>query len=51
MVVNHASRRVMEKCGMTYVKTFHGQFDNPLPGTEYGEVLYQITRDQWRAPP
>ena len=49
MLVNHASRRVMEKCGMTYIKTFHVQFDNPLPDTDHGEVLYQITRNQWRA--
>jgi RimJ/RimL family protein N-acetyltransferase len=47
MFDNQASRRVMEKCGMTYVKTFQVHFDNPLPGTEHGEVLYQITRDEW----
>jgi len=34
---------------MSYVKTYHVQFDNPLPGTEHGEVLYQVTRDEWLA--
>jgi RimJ/RimL family protein N-acetyltransferase len=47
MAVNHASRRVMEKCGLRYVRTFHAEFDDPLPGTEHGEVLYEITRDEW----
>lgn len=49
MAVNHASRRVMTHCGLTYVRTFHGDFDDPLPGTEQGEVLYRITREQWLA--
>ena len=49
MFINQASRRVMEKCGMTYVKTYHVQFDNPLPGTDHGEVLYQVARDEWLA--
>lgn len=47
MSVNAASRRVMEKCGMTYVRTFHVHFDDPLPGAERGEVLYRITRAEW----
>lgn len=51
MFVNRASRRVMEKCGMSYVRTYHVHFDDPLPGTEQGEVLYEITREQWSARP
>ncbi|KAF3480858.1 GNAT family acetyltransferase [Arthroderma uncinatum] len=47
MFVNLGSRRVMEKCGMKYVKTFHVHFDDPLPGTELGEVLYAISRKKW----
>lgn len=47
MFVNHASRRVMDKCGMRFVRTFHLHFDDPLPGTEYGEVLYEISRESW----
>jgi RimJ/RimL family protein N-acetyltransferase len=47
MFVNLPSRRVMEKCGMRHVKTYHQHFDDPLPGTELGEVLYAITREDW----
>ncbi len=47
MSVNTASRRVMEKCGLRYVRTFHQHFDDPLPGTEHGEVRYEITRQAW----
>lgn len=49
MAVNRASRRVLEKCGLRYVRTFHAEFDDPLPGTEHGEVLYEITREEWTA--
>ncbi|MGV9617193.1 GNAT family N-acetyltransferase [Nocardia xishanensis] len=47
MAVNIASRRVMEKSGLTYVRTFHQHFDDPLPGTEHGEVLYELHRADW----
>jgi RimJ/RimL family protein N-acetyltransferase len=47
MAVNQRSRRVMERCGMRHVRTFHLEFDDPLPGTELGEVQYEITRAQW----
>lgn len=47
MFVNTASRRVMEKSGMRYVRTFHVHFDDPLPGTDQGEVQYVITREEW----
>lgn len=49
MAVNLASRRVMEKAGLRYVRTFHLEFDDPIPGTEYGEVEYAVTRDEWAA--
>ena len=49
MFVNAASRRVMEKSGMCYLWTFHPHFDDPLPGTELGEVEYGITREEWQA--
>jgi len=44
MAVNVASRRVLEKVGMRYVRTFHLEWDDPLPGTERGEVEYEILR-------
>ena len=47
MAVNARSRRVMEKAGLTYVRTFHEVFDDPLPGTEQGEVEYALTRATW----
>ncbi|MCP2257634.1 Protein N-acetyltransferase, RimJ/RimL family [Streptoalloteichus tenebrarius] len=49
MAVNHASRRVMEKAGLRYVRTFHLHFDDPLPGTEHGEVEYELRRADWLA--
>jgi RimJ/RimL family protein N-acetyltransferase len=47
MAVNAGSRRVMEKAGLRYVRTFHVDFDDPIPGTELGEVEYAITREEW----
>jgi RimJ/RimL family protein N-acetyltransferase len=49
MAVNTGSRRVMEKIGMRHIRTFHEDFDDPIPGTEHGEVEYAITRDEWLA--
>jgi RimJ/RimL family protein N-acetyltransferase len=47
MAVNERSRRVMDRCGMRCVRTFEEHFDDPLPGTERGEVEYRITRADW----
>ncbi|MGI8666542.1 MAG: GNAT family N-acetyltransferase [Jatrophihabitans sp.] len=47
MAVNIASRRVMAKAGLRHVRTFHLDFDDPLPGTEAGEVEYAISRAEW----
>jgi RimJ/RimL family protein N-acetyltransferase len=47
MAVNTGSRRVMEAAGLRYVRTFHLAWDNPLPGTEQGEVEYALTRGDW----
>jgi RimJ/RimL family protein N-acetyltransferase len=44
MAVNHASRRVMEKSGLRFVRTFHLTWDDPIPGTEYGEVEYALDK-------
>jgi RimJ/RimL family protein N-acetyltransferase len=43
MTVNKPSQAVMLSLGMRYVRTFHPAFDNPLPGTDQGEVEYEIT--------
>jgi RimJ/RimL family protein N-acetyltransferase len=49
MTVNTGSRGVMRAAGLRYVRTFFPLFDDPLPGTELGEVEYEMTREMWRA--
>ncbi|HYB17467.1 MAG TPA: GNAT family N-acetyltransferase [Streptosporangiaceae bacterium] len=38
MAVNSASRRVLEKAGLRYVRTVHLDWPDPLPGNEHGDV-------------
>lgn len=47
MAVNTASRRVMERCGLRFVRTFQLEWDEPIDGSEQGEVEYEITRADW----
>jgi RimJ/RimL family protein N-acetyltransferase len=47
MAVNTRSRAVMERCGLRYARTFHVEFDDPIDGTELGEVEYELTRAEW----
>jgi len=49
MTVNAASRRVMEKCGLTLVRTFPYDGPGPVEGAEHGEVEYALTRAEWEA--
>lgn len=49
MAVNTASRATMAAVGMQYVRTFHMEWDEPLPGSQLGEVEYAIAREQWLA--
>ncbi|MDN5929779.1 MAG: GNAT family N-acetyltransferase [Pseudonocardia sp.] len=49
MTINTGSRRVMEKLGMRFVRTVHPHHDDPVPGTEHGDVRYEITRAEWTA--
>jgi RimJ/RimL family protein N-acetyltransferase len=49
MVVNTASRRVMEKAGLRHVRTFFADWPDKIPGDELGDVEYAITRDEWLA--
>ena len=49
MAVNTASRRVMEKAGLRYVRTFHADWPVRIPGDEHGDVEYAITEAEWRA--
>jgi RimJ/RimL family protein N-acetyltransferase len=49
MAVNAASRATMAAAGLRYVRTFHLDWEDPLPGSELGEVEYAISREQWLA--
>ncbi|MFD0660153.1 GNAT family N-acetyltransferase [Thermocatellispora tengchongensis] len=51
MAVNLGSRRVMEKCGLRFVRAFHHDWPEPIPGSEHGEVEYALTRADWEAGP
>ena len=47
MTVNAASRRVMEKCGLTLVRTYHSADGPDIPGADQGEVEYGLRRADW----
>lgn len=47
MAVNTASRATMSSVGLHYQRTLHREWDDPLPGSELGEVEYAITPTQW----
>lgn len=47
MAVNRASRCVMEKLGMAHRRTDYPEWADSIPGSEHGEVWYEITRSGW----
>jgi RimJ/RimL family protein N-acetyltransferase len=47
MAVNFASRRVMEKAGLAFVRTFHEDWADPIEGAEHGEVEYELCKSDW----
>jgi RimJ/RimL family protein N-acetyltransferase len=47
MAVNVASRGVMAALGMRHVRTYYPVWEDPLPGSELGEVEYELTRAEW----
>lgn len=47
MTVNIGSRRVLEKAALTYARTVHLDWPNPLPGNEHGDVEYRLDRHDW----
>jgi RimJ/RimL family protein N-acetyltransferase len=47
MAVNLASRRVMEKSGLSLVRTFHQEWPDHIEGEELGDVEYALTREEW----
>jgi RimJ/RimL family protein N-acetyltransferase len=48
MAVNVASRGVMRRIGMRHTRTEVRAWEEPLPGSEEGEVIYEIRRQDWR---
>ena len=46
MTVNTASRRVMEHCGLRFVRTFFTEWPEPIAGSEQGDVEYALTRSE-----
>ena len=49
MVVNTASRRVMEKAGLEFVRVFHQEWPDPIEGDEHGDVEYALSRTDWES--
>jgi RimJ/RimL family protein N-acetyltransferase len=49
IAVNLRSRRVMEKCGLTFARTFHTDGLEAIEGSEHGEVEYALSRADWEA--
>ena len=49
MTVNAASRRVLEKCGLTLVRTTPYDGPDVIAGSEHGEVEYALTKAAWEA--
>ncbi|WP_236242583.1 GNAT family N-acetyltransferase [Streptomyces sp. CC228A] len=47
MAVNSRSRRVMEKCGLSFLRHFTGEWPDPVEGSEHGEVEYELLRADW----
>jgi RimJ/RimL family protein N-acetyltransferase len=48
MAVNAGSRAVMERIGLSYMRTFTTSFTEPVDGFEEGEVEYETTSAQWK---
>ena len=47
LAVHAASRRVMEKAGLVYVRTFHQEWPDRIEGDEHGDVEYALTKADW----
>jgi RimJ/RimL family protein N-acetyltransferase len=49
MAVNAASRRVMEKAGLTFVRSVHQDWPYTIEGAEEGDVEYALRKADWEA--
>jgi RimJ/RimL family protein N-acetyltransferase len=48
LTVNAGSRRVLEKAGLTLVRTFHRDGLDAVEGSEHGVVEYALIRADWK---
>lgn len=51
MTVNTASRHVLEKAGLRYVRTFFEEWPETIEGSDEGDVEYALTREEWQRSP
>lgn len=49
MAVNVRSRAVLARLGLRHVRTDIREWDDPLPGAELGEVVYELTAAEFAA--
>ena len=49
MAANTASRRVLEKCGLTLVRTTPYEGADAIEGSEHGEAEYALTKPEWES--
>jgi RimJ/RimL family protein N-acetyltransferase len=47
LAVHTASRRVMEKAGLTLARTFHQPWPYAMDGDEHGDVEYALSKADW----
>ncbi|GAA1642962.1 GNAT family N-acetyltransferase [Catellatospora bangladeshensis] len=47
MTVNTGSRRVMEKTGLRFLRTFFLDWPDQIEGGEHGDVEYELLREEW----
>lgn len=47
MAIDTASRQVLEKVGMVRTSSWTREWPDPIPGSEAGEVGYELTRATW----
>jgi RimJ/RimL family protein N-acetyltransferase len=48
MTVNTRSRRVLEKAGLSFVRTFHEVWPCSIEGAEHGDVEYALHKRDWQ---
>ena len=51
LAANTSSRAVLERIGLTYVRTYPTSMTAPVEGVDEGEVEYEMTREQWKRDP